>query len=309
MVTDIHPLPPIRPDFKLKMLHVETITVTNILETAAQQLARAGCDAPKLDAEVLLAHTLNTERSWLYIYPNAALNSQQLDEFWGLINRRIRREPVAYLTGHKEFFGLDFLVNRHTLIPRPETELLIETVLTHRALRNKDRLLIADIGTGSGCIAITLAKHLSQANMTAADISQQALAVARQNAARHQVSDRVHFIRGDLLDSLAGPFDIIVSNPPYVSRPELLDCMPEVADYEPRQALDGGPDGLEIINRLLVQAKSKLKPDGAIFMEIGSGQGETAKKMAQTYFPQAGIEVRKDLAQLDRLLVVHHQAS
>jgi release factor glutamine methyltransferase len=315
------------------MLITETITVTNTLETATQQLARAGCDTPKLDAEVLLAHTLNTERSRLYLYPNAVLTPQQLDDFGQLINRRAVREPVAYLTGHKEFFGLDFLVNRHALIPRPETELLVETVLLNQQLRinpapfqaprgaatperrsqtgleRKDRLFIADIGAGSGCIAVTLAKHLTRANVIAADISGQAIALARQNAARHQVSDRVHFVISNLLASLAGPFDIIVSNPPYVSQPDLLACMPEVAHYEPRLALAGGADGLEIINKLLTQAKTKLKSNGCLLVEIGWNQGEAVKNLARRYLPEATIEVKKDLAHLDRLLVVHHQAS
>ncbi len=280
-------------------------TVAEVLRSATARLDGAGCDTPKLDAEILLAYALNKNRTWLYLYPKQSLQPTQYDIYARLIARREQREPVAYIVGHKEFFGLDFLVNQHVLIPRPETELLVETAI-ELTTHTKQRLSIADVCTGSGCIAITLAKYRPQANVFAGDISQQALAVARQNAARHQMSDRITFLNGDLLVPLTTPVNMIVSNPPYVSRPELAApaAMPEVARYEPRLALDGGPAGLAIIERLLAEAKEKLNPYGMLLVEIGSEQGPAVLQLAQGQFPEATIQVKKDLAGLDRLLVV-----
>lgn len=269
---------------------------------ASQHLAAAGCDTPLLDAEVLLAHSLGRERTWLFIYPQYVLPPDQLATFNELLSRRECREPVAYLVGRKEFFGLEFLVNQHVLIPRPETELLVETVL---ALYPADaRLEIVDVGTGSGCIAVTLAKYLPRSVVFAGDTSAEALALAQQNAVHHQVTDRVTFLLGNLLQPLDHPVDVIVSNPPYVSRPELSQTAPEVQHYEPRLALDGGADGLEIVRQLLPQAGERLKPGGMLLLEIGSSQGVPALQLARRYFVKAEIELKKDLAGLDRLLIV-----
>lgn len=294
---------------------VPNCSVTQALKWASQQLAAAGIQTPRLDAEVLLAHTLNREKSWLYIHPQFQLAPRQSAAFSELVSRRQAREPVAYIIGHKEFYGLDFWVNRHALIPRPETELLVETALAQASDINKTlsisgnsskRLLIADVGAGSGCIAITLARHLTTARVLAGDISAQALQLARQNAVRHQVAAQITFLQGDMLTPLAASIDMIVSNPPYVSRPELKDVMPEVNRYEPQQALDGGPDGLDIIRRLVGQAAQKLGCPGSLLVEIGYRQGQQAKILAKDFFPDATIEIKKDLAGLDRLLVVQN---
>jgi release factor glutamine methyltransferase len=261
-----------------------------------------------LDAEVLLAHTLNKDRSWLYLHPDAKLQEEQRHLFFNLVARREQREPVAYLTGHKEFFGLEFWVNAQTLIPRPETELLVETALQYTA---PDRpLTIADIGTGSGCIAISLAKHRPLATVFAVDISPEALQVARQNAERLQLLDQITFLGGDLLAPLTAPVDLIVSNPPYIAQADLAPPFtpPEVHRYEPHAALAGGSDGLAVIRKLLLQAREKLNPTGLLFIEIGSTQGQTVKQLAKAQFSKAKIHIVKDLAGLDRLLVVQQES-
>jgi release factor glutamine methyltransferase len=297
----------------------------DILAAAIDRLTTAGCDTPRLDAEVLLAHVLGQDRTWLYAHPQVSLDEDQLNRFAALLYRREQREPVAYLIGSKEFYGLEFAVNPHVLIPRPETELLVETALRilDFALRasggfpildGKSKIenprpsdgqsKIVDVGTGSGCIAIALAKHFPKACVVAMDVSPEALSLAGQNARCHGVADRITFLLGDLLQPLTEPVDLIVSNPPYVSHPELAVAMPEVSRYEPRLALDGGEDGLEVIRRLLPQVREKLKPGGSLLIEIGSTQGFAVSKIAQKCISQADVRIEQDLAGLDRLLVV-----
>ncbi len=291
----------------------------DILASAISRLTAAGCDTPRLDAEVLVAHSLGHERTWLYLYPQITLTEAGVNNFESLLRRREQREPVAYLTGVKAFFGLEFEVNPHVLIPRPETELLVETVLrvydfgfTTRTptrgiyeenLKNRN-LTLVDVGTGSGCIAVSLAKHLPEATIFVVDASAEALQLARRNAERHGVAGQITFLPGDLLQPLAEPVDLIVSNPPYVSEAELAAASPEVNYFEPRLALEGGADGLTVIRRLLLQAAAKLKPGGSLLVEIGSSQGPAVKQLAQQHFPAAQIRLEADLAGLDRLLVV-----
>lgn len=278
-------------------------TITTVLATAERRLAAAQCNTPRLDAELLLVHTLNKTRTWLYTYPNTELTPEQAQAFFENITRRQQRQPVAYITGHKAFFGLEFDVTADVLIPRPETELLVETAI--RLAARCAQPVIADVGTGSGCIAVALAAQLPQARLLAIDISEPALTVARQNARRHNVANRITFLTGDLLAPLAQPVDFIVSNPPYVSQPELQQTDPEVQQFEPRLALDGGATGLRIIERLLAESPKKLKMGGALLVEIGFAQGPAVKIMARQHFPQATIHIRQDLAGLDRLLTVN----
>lgn len=280
------------------------LPLRQVLARAIQRLAAAGCDSPRLDAEVLLAHVLGQDRAWLYKYPVAHPDPVALNRLAELLSRRERREPVAYLTGYKEFFGLEFEVNPAVLIPRPETELLVETAL--QFAQSRSSLSIIEVGTGSGCIAVALARHLPAARIRAVDISPDALTVARRNAQRHAVADRVDLVQADLLQPVAGPFDLIASNPPYVSHRELVagTMQPEVARYEPRLALDGGDEGLAVINRLLAQARTKLKPGGWVLVEIGAAQGQAGLHLAREYLPGAEIELKQDLAGLDRLLII-----
>lgn len=284
--------------------------VQTLLITGAHRLTAAGCDTPSLDTEVLLAHILGHNRAWLYTHPQASPTPGQLDQFYHLLRRREQREPVAYLTGAKEFFGLEFYVNPNVLIPRPETELLVETAL-ELLMANSPLIIhhspftIIDVGAGSGCIAVSLAKNLPAARLAAIDMSAGALDVARRNAIRHGVADRISFLQGDLLQPVAGPVEMIVSNPPYVSRAELAATAPEIRQYEPALALAGGDDGLDVIRVLLAQARQKLKPGGWLLVEIGATQGAAVTRLAQKQFPRSQFHIKKDLAGLDRLLITH----
>ncbi len=275
-------------------------TIKETLALAGQRLTAAGCDTPGLDAELLLAHSLDKDRTWLYTHFSTRLEPNELNKFGQLLGRREQREPVAYMTGVKEFFGLEFHVNRQVLIPRPETEILVETALEIA----HPPLTIADVGTGSGCVAITLAKNLEQATIFAIDLSEKALALARQNGLRQTVADRVTFLAGNLLEPLIQPVDLIVSNPPYLSQVDMATVAPEISRYEPYQALAGGPDGLAVIRQLLFQARQKLNAGGTVLVEIGANQGEAVAQLARTDFPQATIELKQDLAGHDRVLVV-----
>jgi release factor glutamine methyltransferase len=287
------------------------ISVAGAVELAAQRLAQGGCDTPQLDAEVLLAHILKEERSRLYLQPRTKLDPKQLVTYNEFVSRREQREPVAYIVGHKAFFALDFVVNHFVLIPRPETEMLVETAveLATTKVNTSGRLAIADVGTGSGCIAVTLAKHVPSATVFAGDISHPAVKLARENAIRHGVLRSIYFLIGDLLAPFGRPLDLVVSNPPYIRQSELAApyTTPEVHRYEPRLALNGGWSGLEILERLLVQAKERLKSSGSLLVEIGSDQGQAMVETARKYFPKATIGLKQDLAGLDRLLVVRNR--
>ncbi len=222
--------------------------------------------------------------------------------FSALIQRRIGHEPTAYITGHKEFFGIDFKVSPGTLIPRPDTELLVETAIELANTAFPRSCLIADVGTGCGAIAISLALHLPQAKFYATDISAAALELARSNCRRHRVSHRVRLLQGDLLEPLPEPVQLIVANLPYISEPELPRLPLEISMFEPQMALAGGTDGLMQIERLLSQASSKLSSGGAVLLEVGYDQGSAVKSLAQKCFPTAKISVMTDLSGLDRVV-------
>jgi release factor glutamine methyltransferase len=255
-------------------------------------------DTPLLEAEVLLAHVLNGSRTSLLAHPERTLTTNQLADYKSLVRRRAANYPLPYLIGQVEFYGLDFAVAPEVLIPRPDTETLVDLALTRRPVT------VVDVGTGSGCIAVALAVHLPRVTVCAIDLSPGALAVARRNAERHGVADQVQLIAGDVLSPRLGPVDLIVSNPPYISTGDCAALPVSVRDYEPRLALDGGLDGLVIVRRLLAQAPAVLESGGAILVEIGADQGEVARRLARTYFPQAAIYVHPDLAGRDRVLEV-----
>ncbi len=271
------------------------------LAQAATVLENAGIEESRLDAELLLVHTLGITRARLRVHPQSQLSPTELAGYRQLIERRARREPVAYIVGHKEFYGLDFFVDGRVLIPRPETELLVEKAIEI----NQRRAVVADVGTGSGAIAIGLAVHLPQALVYATDASPAALEVAARNCRRHRVEDRVHLLQGHLLEPLPEPVDLIVANLPYVSQAELAQLPPEINCYEPREALNGGLDGLDHIRRLLAQAGEHLKPAGVVLLEIGATQGEAVVALARRCFPAARVEIVPDYAGLDRVVMVH----
>lgn len=277
-----------------------------VFSTMGQALAegrRRGVES--LTTEVLLAHITGQERAWLLAHPEAPLSADHASQFAGLLDRAAAGEPLPYLTGDQEFFGLGFRVTPDVLIPRPDTELLVEEVLQWLADRpERQPCRIVDVGTGSGIIAVSLAVHLPEALITAVDVSAEALAVARSNADRHGVSDRIHFVQSDLLESVQEAFDVIAANLPYVAQGELLSL--EVARWEPSLALYGGQDGLALIHRLLIQAPAHLAEGGALFLEIGYDQAARFLALGRALFPDARIRIQQDLAELDRLAVVEN---
>jgi len=281
-----------------------TETLREALHRAAAALAAAGSEEASLEAELLLAHALGTDRTHLYQRLPDDLLPDAATAFEALLRRRLSHEPVPYITGRKEFYGLEFEVTPAAIIPRPETETLIELVLGF-AERGLTAPRIADVGVGCGAIAVTLAVSLPRAEIIAVDISAEALALARRNAERHGVAARIDFREGDLLAPLAVQVDVIAANLPYVRSGDFEAGPPEIREHEPRLGLDGGPDGLRLIERLLRDAPACMEPGGALFAEIGEEQGEAALSLAGACFPQARIEVRKDLSGLDRVLVVY----
>ncbi|HKV58151.1 MAG TPA: peptide chain release factor N(5)-glutamine methyltransferase [Ktedonobacteraceae bacterium] len=267
-------------------------------------------DIDRIDAQILLAYVLHVERSTLYAYPERELTPEEEQQYLALIERRAHDEPVAYLVGHKEFYGLDFLVDRRVLIPRPETELLVETALL--VCRQKIEAgyvpIVADIGTGSGAIPIALAVNEPRLPyLYAIDISSDALAVAALNCQRHHVEQRVRLLQGDLIAPLPEPVDMLTANLPYVGTNETTLLTPDVYDYEPHLALFSGPDGLDLMERFLkdVAESSKLKVDAVILLEIGYQQRERLSQVVYKLWPLSKIRVYKDYAGWDRVLQVH----
>jgi release factor glutamine methyltransferase len=273
------------------------------LVLAVRTLDNEGVESPRLDAELLLSQVLGASRATILAWPERQLTPKQVTAYRNLVARRAEREPLAYILGQREFFGLDFAIDPRVLIPRPETELLVEHALPRaRALASPPH--IADVGAGSGAIAVTLAVHLPGATVYALDGSAGALAVTSANARRHRVGDRVSCLQGDLLEPLPEPVDLITANLPYVTTDEWEDLPPEIREYEPRSALDGGPAGLALIRRLLSTAGPYLRPGAAILLEIGASQGVAVTALARDSFPQAAVALHQDYAGLDRLVVV-----
>ncbi len=245
---------------------------------------------------------LRRERNFLIAHADEAVTDEEIESFRFLIKRRAGGEPMQYITGHQEFFKLDFEVTPAVLIPRPETELIVEAGL--ELLRNDPKPNLADIGTGSGCLAISMLHEMSAARAVATDVSPPALEVARRNAKRHGVLDRLELLDSDLFSTLdaIGSFGLIVSNPPYVSDDELKSLQREV-NYEPREALAGGPDGLSVIRRLLSEARPFLRSGGYLVFEIGFEQREAVEQLIDGRFWKL-IEIRRDLQQIPRTFVL-----
>ena len=251
-------------------------TIRDILTEAIPALDAAGVDTPRLDAEVLLGHVLGVTRGWLWAHPECEVPAKAVARFRELLARRVRREPLAYLLGEWEFYGRPFYVTPDVLVPRPETELLVEAVAA--GARARRAACLADIGAGSGSIAVTLALEAPDARVFAVDLSPRALAVARRNAERHGVADRIILLEGDLLAPLraagAAPLDAIVANLPYIAEEEYPTLMPEVREYEPPLALRAGEGGLALVFRLIREAPPLLADDGLLAMELGAGQAQ-----------------------------------
>ena len=288
----------------------ERLLPISILAESTAQLASCGIQTSRLDAEVLLAHVLGVSRTSLYARLKTPLSQAAAEHFGQLVNRRAGREPLQYITGLQEFWSLEFGVDERVLIPRPETELVVEVALTLLRDTRPLPLRLLDIGTGSGCLAVSLATEIPHAKVWATDISAEALAVAQANASRHGVADRIVFVQTDLwpprTTNLAG-FDLIVSNPPYIARSELSKLsglQPEVQDWEPRLALDGGPDGLDFYRRLLQDCSRQLCPGGWLVMEISAEQRDAVLRLIASQNTLAQFFCRNDYAGHPRVIGV-----
>jgi release factor glutamine methyltransferase len=287
-------------------------TVAEVLARSRQRLARAGIENDSHEAAWLLEEALRTTRLRLTLEGGRRLTESECAEVEALIGRRAGREPLQYILRSQEFCGLDFDVSPAVLIPRPETELLVEEA--KQVLIGKSSATVVDVGTGSGCLAVTLASVMPDMRVYAVDCSVSALAVAENNAARHSLCARIACALGDLCEplefmGLAGQIDVIVSNPPYITEAEWLSLQPEVRDFEPRVALVGGTDGIEVHRRILDQAWRYLKPGGWLFMEMGRGQSQAVRQLAIATGRYAQPTVRRDAAGIDRIIRIQSLGS
>jgi release factor glutamine methyltransferase len=298
------------------------LDVRSALKEGMARLRTANVPSATLAAELLLMHVLGRDRAWMYAHPEDRLNSAAAEDYYGLLARRTAGEPTQYLTGKQEFWGLEFEVTPAVLIPRPETEHVVEVALERlgekRGIKINMRtgapsavLRVADVGTGSGCIAVALARELPHAEIYATDISADALAVARRNAKRHGVADRIHFVQTDLLQALSresgmagepAGFDLIVSNPPYVARNEAGELPREVREHEPEKALIGGSTGIELYGRLIEEAGELLAARGILVLELGYNGADAVRAILSRQRDWVNVSVTNDLAGIPRVI-------
>jgi release factor glutamine methyltransferase len=280
------------------------VTVLEVIQRSSEFLTRKGVESPRLQVELLLAQVLQLPRMKLYLNFERALTKRELDELRELVKRRGDREPLQHILGSTSFCGLEVAVSRDALIPRPETELLAERAIEFLSTLNTQPSTILDFGTGSGCLAVTIAVKCARATVHALDISESALKLSRQNADRHRVSDKIQFHLGDGFAALPAKakFDVIVSNPPYIPSAEIDVLQAEVRDHDPRVALDGGADGLDFYRRLATEGARWLQPHGRLMVELGDGQGTAARGLFTT--ADWTVEaVEKDYGGCDRILI------
>ena len=284
------------------------MTVLEVIQKSAEFLAKKGVDSPRLQTELLLAHVLKMPRMKLYLDFERQLTSAEADTLRELVKRRGQREPLQHILGSTSFCGLELTVNRHVLVPRPETELLAELAWQFLSTIHPQSSTALDFGTGSGCLAIALAVKCPAARILATDVSRDALVVATQNAARHRVGDQIEFRCGPGFAALPADarFDLIVSNPPYIPSTEIDSLQPEVRDFDPRTALDGGLDGWSFYQLIAEQAAPFLKPRGKIMLELGDGQAEPAREIfeAQKWIVEA---IKQDYTQRSRILIARRE--
>lgn len=282
-------------------------TVRQILRETKIRFDQAHIDSPASTARAVVARALNRSREWLIARDEETPTDAAYALLQQLIERVLSREPLAYILGQREFYGLEFAVDARVLIPRPETEMLVEAALMR--LRGSQDVVdsavdLIDVGTGSGAVAVAVAVRAPTARIVATDVSADALVVARQNAQQHDVMDRVRFVLADLLENVDQKTRVITANLPYVTEEEIEALPPEIQAHEPRVALDGGSDGLALVRRLLRQLDAHLLPGGLAVFEIGAAQGEAALQAARALLPEWQITLQKDLAKLDRMLQV-----
>lgn len=284
------------------------MTIHDLVQGARDRFVQAGISAnlASLDAEVLARRVLGWDRARFIADRHEAASSGFLLNFEHLVARRVRREPVSYIVGTREFWGLDFEVTPDVLIPRPETEFIVEEALER--IEKDSRPLIVDVGTGSGCIAIALAHEVPGAHVIATDVSGVALAVARRNAARHGVGDRVRFVETSFLDGIDEAIDLVVSNPPYVPSVSAPGLTPEVRDYEPSVALFGGEDGLEGLRCVLEAALPRLVAGGWLIMEFGCGQDDQVTALVPEYPGLSLLKIRHDIQDIPRTAIIRKSA-
>lgn len=277
-------------------------TLQQTLTHAARILTRSGSATPRLDADLLLAEVLGVERHVLYMETDRRLTPGEQQRFSEFLDRRQAGENMAYILGRKEFYSLTFAVSRAVLIPRPETEVLVD--LARERLRDSAAPRVLEVGTGSGCLPITLAVHATDARFTASDLSPEALEVARRNAETHGVSNRIRFVQADGFGGLCGeePFDLILSNPPYIRTAEISTLDAGIRRYEPRLALDGGEDGLAFYRREIPNLPPHLKPAATVLFEIGRDQADAVSGLFRAAFPDRQVRIHSDLAGRPRVV-------
>jgi len=279
-----------------------------VIQDTHQKLEAAGIPDARLEAEVLVMNVMRMPRQSIFAEQETEVSGQQQSALDALLERRYLREPLAYILGQREFYGINVILTPAVLIPRPETEGLVEHALLMALMGMESQdLTIADVGTGSGAIAINLAIHLPAAKIFAVDVADAVLDVAAYNVRVHDVGERVNLGIGDLLDAVPEPVDLIVANLPYIPTERIPTLQPEV-QQEPALALDGGPDGLDLIRRLLTQAEEKLKETGIILLEMDPDQIPVVQELALNHFPEGSTSVEQDLAGMDRILTIYRQA-
>lgn len=277
------------------------MNLRRVLKEAKETLSTAGIGDALLESEILLMHTLRINRVKLYTEIDSELTPRQYEDFSTLIQRRLKGEPSAYITGNREFYGLDFFISPDVLIPRPETELLVEKAID--MTKKRSYKTIVDVGTGSGIVAICLALNLPDTVIYATDISASALEVASRNCQKHNVKDRITLLQGNLLEPLPEPIDMIVANLPYVTDIDVPKV--NTAGHEPDNALDGGKDGLEYIIAIVAQSVSKLLRGGSILLEVAQGQSQTTSRQLKGIYPYGDVEIFRDLAGIERVVSLY----
>jgi release factor glutamine methyltransferase len=287
--------------------HKISLTLRSALKEAAETLSSNYVEQARLEAELLLAHVLELRREDIIVHPDRELTDPQEERFQQLVERRCRKEPLAYIVGHREFWSLEFKVNPKVLIPRPETEGVVECLLNLDGDGARERAIrILDVGTGSGILAIVAALEFPEARITAVDKSGDALEIALENALRHQVAERIEFLEMDLMCDWNFPendlYDAILSNPPYIPSRELERLMPDVRDYEPRAALDGGPDGLACYRSIVANAFPYLKPGGYLIFEVGDNQAGSVQQNLLAHGGFERIHIIQDLSGRNRIV-------
>ena len=274
--------------------------INSFLNWSQSQLAEAGVNSPRLDSEIILAHTLNLSRTDLWTQDKRVLSGSEKKIAKNNVERRLNREPVSLIVGHQEFWSLDFVVDGNVLTPRPETELVIETALN---CISSHTARILDLGTGSGALAVTMAKEVPECKVSAIDIDPNALSIAKKNAVRHGVADRIEFVCADLIKSAwPGYFSIILSNPPYIKSADIKKIMPEVQNYEPEKALDGGITGLAFYRAIIPMAIDRLEENGFLILEIGHDQADEVTALLNNFSCYQNIKVIQDYSGYDRVV-------